>query len=35
MNRIETYINSVYKNVQGNHNEIEDLKQEMRSHLLH
>lgn len=34
MNRIEEYINSVYKNVQGNQNEVEDLKQEMRSHLL-
>ncbi|MDR3595176.1 permease prefix domain 1-containing protein [Clostridium sp.] len=34
MNRIEAYINSVYKNVQGNQDEVEDLKQEMRSHLL-
>ncbi|BCZ48522.1 hypothetical protein psyc5s11_45890 [Clostridium gelidum] len=34
MKRIETYIKSVYKNVQGNQNEIEDLKQDMRSHLL-
>lgn len=34
MRRIENYINSVYKNVQGNENEIEDLKQEMRIHLL-
>lgn len=34
MKNIETYINSVYKNVQGNQNEIEDLKQDMRSHLL-
>jgi len=34
MENIERYINSVYKNVQGNANEIEDLKQEMRSHLL-
>jgi hypothetical protein len=34
MNTIEDYINSVYKNVKGNQIEIEDLKQDMRSHLL-
>lgn len=34
MTRIETYISSVYKNVKGNQNEIEDLKQDMRNHLL-
>lgn len=34
MDKIERYIDSIYKNLKGNKNEIEDLKQDMRSHLL-
>ncbi|MDM5210714.1 permease prefix domain 1-containing protein [Peribacillus sp. NJ4] len=34
MNQIEEYVHSVYRNVDGDKEEIEELKQEMRSHLL-
>ncbi|MDM5221004.1 permease prefix domain 1-containing protein [Peribacillus sp. NJ11] len=34
MNQIEEYVHSVYRNVDGDKDEIEELKQEMRSHLL-
>ena len=34
LKQIEKYVNSIYKNVAGNKEEIEDLKQEMRSHLI-
>ncbi|MFE4813567.1 permease prefix domain 1-containing protein [Peribacillus simplex] len=34
MKKIDEYVNSIYQNVDGNKEEINDLKQEMRSHLL-
>lgn len=34
MNQIEEYVNKVYQNVKGNKKEIQDLKLEMKSHLL-
>lgn len=34
MKQIDRYVNSIYKNVAGDKQEIEDLRQEMRSHLL-
>ncbi|MDP1420514.1 permease prefix domain 1-containing protein [Peribacillus simplex] len=34
MNQLEEYVHSVYRNVDGDKEEIEELKQEMRSHLL-
>lgn len=34
MKRIDDYINSVYKNFESNNKEIEDLKLDMRSHLI-
>ncbi|MFF2290937.1 permease prefix domain 1-containing protein [Peribacillus butanolivorans] len=34
MNQIEEYVNSVYRNVEGDKKEINELKEEMRSHLL-
>lgn len=34
MKQIEEYVNSVYRNVDGDKNEIEELKEEMQSHLL-
>ncbi|WP_191556923.1 permease prefix domain 1-containing protein [Metabacillus idriensis] len=34
MKQIDKYVNSIYKNVSGNKQEIEDLMEEMRSHLI-
>ena len=34
MKRIDKYVNSIYKDVVGDKQEIEDLRQEMRSHLI-
>ncbi|MGG4489108.1 permease prefix domain 1-containing protein [Metabacillus idriensis] len=34
MNQIDKYVNSIYKDVKGNRHEIDDLMQEMRSHLI-
>ena len=34
MKRIDKFVNSIYKDVVGDKQEIEDLRQEMRSHLL-
>ena len=34
MKQIDKYVNSIYKDVAGDKQEIEDLRQEMRSHLL-
>ncbi|WP_409297935.1 permease prefix domain 1-containing protein [Peribacillus sp. SCS-26] len=34
MKQIDRYVNSIYKDVAGNKQEIEDLRQEMRSHLI-
>lgn len=34
MKQIEEYVHSVYRNVDGNKQEVEELKEEMRSHLL-
>ena len=34
MKRIDKFVNSIYKDVAGDKQEIEDLRQEMRSHLL-
>src|SRR5687768_7706663 len=34
MKKIEEYVNSIYRNVDGNKEEINELKQEMHSHLL-
>ncbi|WP_051556687.1 permease prefix domain 1-containing protein [Alkalihalobacterium bogoriense] len=34
MKQIDKYVNSIYKDVAGDEQEIEDLKQEMRSHLV-
>ncbi|WP_260289028.1 permease prefix domain 1-containing protein, partial [Peribacillus aracenensis] len=34
MKQIEEYVNSVYRNVDGDKNEIDELKEEMQSHLL-
>ncbi|WP_052352755.1 permease prefix domain 1-containing protein [Neobacillus dielmonensis] len=34
MKQIDKYVNSIYKNVAGDKQEIEDLRQEMRSHLV-
>ena len=34
MKQIDEFVNSIYKNVGGDKQEIEELKQEMRSHLL-
>ena len=34
MKKIEEFVNSIYRNVDGNKDEINELKQEMRMHLL-
>jgi predicted Ser/Thr protein kinase len=34
LKQIEEYVNTVYRNVDGDKNEIDELKEEMQSHLL-
>ena len=34
MKRIDNFLNSIYKNVQGEQQEIQDLKEEMKAHLM-